>query len=234
MKKVLVTGSTRGIGNTIANLFKQNNYYVIGTGTNKVNSNPAGLDEYYAVNFENIDEIETFCETVKNLNIDILINNAGINIINKFCDINPHDFMRVQQVNVYSHFRISQSVVPHMLDKSWGRIISISSVWGKKSKSGRASYSTSKFAIDGLTTAMASEFSGKGILCNSVAPGFIDTEMTHRNLGPAGIAKILESVPIGRLAKSIEVAEFVLWLSSENNTYITGQNLSIDGGFGRA
>lgn len=234
MKKVLVTGSTRGIGNTIAKLFKQNNYYVIGTGTNKVNSNLEGLDEYYAVNFENIDEIETFCETVKNLNIDILINNAGINIINKFCDINPHDFIRVQQVNVYSHFRISQSVVPHMLDNSWGRIISISSVWGKKSKSGRASYSTSKFAIDGLTTAMASEFSGKGILCNSVAPGFIDTEMTHRNLGPAGIAKILESVPIGRLAKSIEVAEFVLWLASENNTYITGQNLSIDGGFGRA
>ena len=121
-----------------------------------------------------------------------------------------------------------------MVENNWGRIVSISSVWGKKSKRGRASYSVSKFGIDGLTTAMASEFSNKNILCNSVSPGFIDTEMTQKNLGEQGIKKILDAVPINRLASPVEVAKFVLWLSSEDNTYITGQNLSIDGGFSRA
>lgn len=234
MKKVLVTGATRGIGKAVCNLFKSKDYYVIGTGTKKLSNIPENLNEYYNVNFENKDEIENFCNNIKTFNIDILINNAGINIINDFCEIDPNTFLTIQQVNVYSHFRISQSVIPNMLKNNWGRIISISSVWGKKSKRGRASYSVSKFGIDGLTVSLASEFSSQGILCNSVSPGFIDTEMTHKNLGELGIKKMLENVPIRRLAKSEEVAQFILWLSSEENTYITGQNISIDGGFGRA
>jgi 3-oxoacyl-[acyl-carrier protein] reductase len=234
MKRVLITGSTRGIGNALSNEFKAKNFYVIGTGTKRLNKIPENLHEYYAVNFESLKAIENFCQLTKKLKIDVLINNAGINIINDFCDIDPTTFLKIQQVNVYSHFRISQSVIPNMVENNWGRIVSISSVWGKKSKRGRASYSVSKFGIDGLTTAMASEFSNKNILCNSVSPGFIDTEMTQKNLGEQGIKKILEAVPINRLANPVEVAKFVLWLSSEDNTYITGQNLSIDGGFSRA
>lgn len=234
MKRVLITGSTRGIGKSTAELYKTKNYYVIGTGTTKLSNTPEHLNEYYPVDFENMDQIENFATVAQTLDIDILINNAGINIINDFCEINPLTFLKIQQVNVYSHFRISQSVIPHMSNNNWGRIVSVSSVWGKKSKKGRASYSVSKFGIDGLTTAIASEFSSKGILCNCVSPGFIDTEMTHKNLGEKGIAKILESVPINRLAKSDEVSKFIFWLTSEENTYITGQNLSIDGGFSRA
>jgi len=234
MKRVLITGSTRGIGKSTAELYKTKNYYVIGTGTKNLRNTPKHLNEYYSVDFENMDQIENFAKIAQTLNIDILINNAGINIINDFCEINPLTFLKIQQVNVYSHFRISQSVIPHMNNNNWGRIVSVSSVWGKKSKKGRASYSVSKFGIDGLTTAIASEFSSKGILCNCVSPGFIDTEMTHKNLGEKGITKILESVPINRLAKSDEVSKFIFWLTSEENTYITGQNLSIDGGFSRA
>lgn len=234
MKKVLITGATRGIGKSLAELYKSKKFHVIGTGTQKLRKTPENLNEYYAVNFESMKEIEMFCQLVEKLKVDILINNAGINIINDFCDIDPGTFLKIQQVNVYSHFRISQSVIPNMLENNWGRIISISSVWGKKSKRGRASYSCSKFGIDGLTTAIASEFSNKNILCNSVAPGFIDTEMTHKNLGESGIKKILESVPINRLASADEISKFVFWLSSEDNTYITGQNISIDGGFSRA
>jgi NAD(P)-dependent dehydrogenase (short-subunit alcohol dehydrogenase family) len=121
-----------------------------------------------------------------------------------------------------------------MLKKGWGRVISVRSVWGKISKQGRASYSATKFAIDGMTLSMANEFASKGILCNSVSPGFIDTAMTHKNLGPTGIAKMLETVPINRLADVSEVSKFIVWLGSEENTYISGQNLAIDGGFTRA
>lgn len=234
MKKVLVTGATRGIGKAVAELFKEKGYYVIGSATKPLTERSHYLDEYRICNFENIDSIENFAKSLKSEYIDILINNAGINIINNFCDIVPKEFAKIQQVNVYAPFRIAQSVIPNMLEQGWGRIINVSSVWGKKSKQGRASYSTSKFAIDGLTLGIANEFASKGILCNSVSPGFINTEMTHKNLGPNGIANILENVPIKRLAEVKEVAKFIIWLASEENTYITGQNMSIDGGFTRA
>lgn len=234
MKKVLVTGATRGIGKAVAELYKEKGYYVIGVGSTHRGSRPSYLDEYRTCDFSDLQSLEEFCSLLELEHIDILINNAGINIINNFCEINPRDFQKVQQVNVYAPFRISQAVIPNMTSQGWGRIVSVSSVWGKKSKQGRASYSASKFAIDGLTLAMANEFASQGILCNSVAPGFIDTEMTHKNLGPIGIEKMLASVPIKRLAKVEEVAKFITWLGSDQNTYISGQNIAIDGGFTRA
>lgn len=234
MKKVLVTGATRGIGKAVAELYKEKGYYVIGVASQHLAKRPTYLDEYQQCDFTDYESIDNFCSFLELEHIDILINNAGINIIANFCDIKSEDFQKVQQVNVYAPFRISQTVIPNMLDTGWGRIVSVSSVWGKKSKQGRASYSASKFAIDGLTLAMANEFASKGVLCNSVSPGFIDTEMTHKNLGPAGIAKMLEAVPIKRLADVSEVAKFIVWLGSEENSYISGQNISIDGGFTRA
>jgi 3-oxoacyl-[acyl-carrier protein] reductase len=231
MKQVLVTGATRGIGQAVAKEFKFHGWKVIGVGTKDIDL-PNYLDQYIACDLES--NIEHLCTLIETLNIDTLINNAGINIINDFLDINSNDFNDIQKINVYAPFRLSQSVIPQMLKKKWGRIVNISSVWGKISKQGRASYSTSKFGIDGLTVAMANEFASQGILCNCVAPGFIDTEMTWKNLGPLGVEKILENVPIKRLAKVDEVAKLIFMLGSENNTYISGQNISIDGGFTRA
>lgn len=229
-KKILVTGATRGIGQAIAKKFKDNQYYVIGTGQNKIDL-PNYLDEYWVANFSDQNEVEIICHAIQETSIDVLINNAGINIINDFCSINPQDFLKVQQVNLYAPFRLSQSVLPYMLSSGWGRIVNISSVWGKTSKKGRASYSASKFGIDGMTVAMSSEFASKGILCNCVSPGFIDTDMTWNNLGKAGVEKMLENVPINRLAKVEEVAELIFMLGTEKNTYISGQNIAIDGGF---
>lgn len=232
-KRVLVTGATRGIGQAIAKKFKEQGHTVIGTGKSELEL-PEYLDGYFVADFTNLDSIEQATEQVVDLRIDILINNAGINIIDDFCDINPVDFLRVQQVNLYAPFRISQAVIPNMLKKNWGRIVNISSVWGKISKQGRASYSASKFGIDGMTVAMANEFASKGILCNCVSPGFIDTDMTWKNLGQTGVEKMLENVPIKRLAKVEEVANLVYMLGSEDNTYMSGQNIAIDGGFTRA
>lgn len=232
MKKVLVTGSSRGIGAAVAGLYKSQGYYVIGLSTKLTNNNT--VDDQIVSNFLDYSSLEMASKSISKMNIDILINNAGINIIDDFCNIKLTDFLSVQQVNVTAPFLLSQSVIPNMLSKNWGRIVSVSSVWGKKSKKGRASYSSSKFAIDGLTLAMANEFASQNILCNSVAPGFIDTDMTRKNLGQEGIAKMLQSVPAGRLATVDEIAKFIVWLGSDQNTYISGQNIAIDGGFTRA
>jgi NAD(P)-dependent dehydrogenase (short-subunit alcohol dehydrogenase family) len=232
-KRILITGATRGIGAAIAQKYKAQGHYVIGMGSQE-QTTPEYLDEYSACDLSSNDALNREQDVILYQEIDVLVNCAGINIIDNFGDIKLADFQRVQQVNVVAPFRLCQMVLPHMAQQGWGRIVNISSVWGKISRQGRASYSASKFALDGMTVALANEYAAQGILANSVAPGFIDTEMTQRNLGPAGIAAMLATVPIGRLATVDEVAEFVYWLGSEQNTYISGQNLAIDGGFTRA
>ncbi|HIF36240.1 MAG TPA: SDR family oxidoreductase, partial [Candidatus Thioglobus sp.] len=128
---------------------------------------------------------------------------------------------------------LSQVVLPNMRKKKWGRIVNISSIWGKISKAYRAPYSASKFAIDGLTVAISAEVASDNVLVNSVAPGFIDTELTRGILGIDGMKKLANQVPIQRVGTTEEVAKFVAWLAGPDNTYISGQNIAIDGGFTR-
>jgi 3-oxoacyl-[acyl-carrier protein] reductase len=120
-----------------------------------------------------------------------------------------------------------------MVRRGWGRIVNVSSIWGKISKAHRASYSASKFAIDGMTVALAAEHTADGVLANSVAPGFIDTELTRSILSESDRAALIAEVPARRLGQPDEVARLVRWLASEENTYISGQNIAIDGGFTR-
>ena len=120
-----------------------------------------------------------------------------------------------------------------MKKKRWGRIINVSSIWGKIGKEYRASYMASKFALDGMTLAISSEHAKDGILANCISPGFTNTELTQKNLGTKGIKKMISKVPIGRIAKPSEIAEIIFWLASKNNSYVTGQNIAIDGGFTR-
>ena len=233
MKTVLITGATRGIGRSVAIEFQRHNYHVIGLGS-KPRPTPDYVDEYISCDFTDNTQIDVMCVQLSSMNVDVLVNNAGINHINNFCSIPLSEFQAVQQINVIAPFRLCQAVLPQMSKRRYGRIVNISSVWGKISKTGRASYSASKFAIDGITVAAANEYAGQGVLVNSVAPGFIDTEMTRKNLGTTGIAAVLASVPINRLAAPTEIAKFVYWLGSEENTYVSGQNIAIDGGFTRA
>ena len=120
-----------------------------------------------------------------------------------------------------------------MKRKGWGRIVNVSSIWGKISMAHRASYSASKFALDGMTVALAAEHSVDGIIANGIAPGFIDTDLTQRMLGEAGIQALVQKVPANRLGRVDEIARLALWLASEENTFIAGQNIAIDGGFTR-
>jgi 3-oxoacyl-[acyl-carrier protein] reductase len=163
-----------------------------------------------------------------------VINNAGINSPSSFESIDSERFLEIQQVNVLAPMEICRAAIPHMVKQKWGRIVNISSVWSKISKEQRAPYSASKFALDGMTLALAIEYAKHNVLANCVAPGFVDTDMTRGILGDEGINKLMQVVPIGRLAQPAEIATFVVWLASESNTYITGQNIAVDGGFTRA
>ena len=229
-RKALVTGATRGIGLAVAEKLIEQGYEVLSTGTQK-NPKTAKGSDYKQVDFTSEVSIKNFLSFLGNSNFDILVNNAGINHIDKFTEIKEDDFNRILDVNLKAPFLISQEVVKKMKESNWGRIINVTSIFSKVSKESRASYSASKFALDGLTAAMSAELSSSNILINSVSPGFIETDLTKNILGRAGIKEIQKSIPIGRLGSVEEIASFIAWLVSEENTYISGQNLVIDGGF---
>jgi 3-oxoacyl-[acyl-carrier protein] reductase len=231
-RSAIVTGGTRGIGFAIAKRLVADGATVIATGRSVGGTVPEGA-RYAAVTLDDPVSLESFAARVAEFSPDILVNNAGINKVALFAEIAMTDFARIQQVNVAAVFRLCQAAVPGMRRRKWGRVVSITSIWGKISRAGRASYSTSKFAVDGMTAALAAEVASDGVLVNCVAPGIIDSDMTRQVLGAQGIAELAAQIPLGRLGRPEEVAAFVAWLVSPENSYISGQNLTIDGGFTR-
>ena len=228
----VVTGATRGIGFAIAEKLLRDGLRVIVTGTSKNSVYPKGAD-FKQVDFLEENSVLSFIDFLKNEPVDVLVNNAGINKIDKFTDININDFDKILSVNLRTPFLLCQAVIPYMKTQKWGRIINITSIFGNITKEYRASYSSSKFGLDGMTVALAAEVAQYGILANSIGPGFIDTELTRNVLGNDGISKLKGHIPIKRLGQANEVANFLSWLVSNENTYISGQNLMIDGGFSR-
>jgi NAD(P)-dependent dehydrogenase (short-subunit alcohol dehydrogenase family) len=230
--RAVVTGATRGIGYAIAERLLKDGLEVIITGTKKNGKHPAG-SSYYQVDFLDEDSTNKFINFLKKQQINILVNNAGINKISEFSSIDIEDFDRILRINLRAPFQICQAVIPYMEKIKWGRIVNLTSVFGNISKEYRAAYSSSKFGLDGMTVALAAEVSEKGILANSVGPGVIDTDMTREVLGDSGINKLKGQIPMKRLGQVSEIASLVSWLVSNENTYMTGQNLMIDGGFTR-
>lgn len=207
---------------------------MIGTRTTACGAPDEACHEYLVADFADLDQAHACANRVRQIGPDVLINNAGINKIAPFTEIEPVDFVRIQQINVTAPFLLCQAALPAMRARGWGRIVNLSSIWGKVGKEYRASYSASKFALDGLTLALAIEHAAEGILANCVAPGFTDTELTRQVLGDAGIVTLTKTVPARRMGSVEEIAALVLWLGGPDNTYVTGQNIAIDGGFTRA
>jgi len=230
--RAVVTGATRGIGYAIAERLLKDGLEVIATGTRKNAKHPAG-SSYYQVDFFDDNSVNKFIQYLKKQRINILVNNAGINKIGKFSSIDVKDFDLILRVNLRVPFQICQAVIPYMEKEKWGRIVNLTSIFGNITKEYRASYSSSKFGLDGMTAALAAEVSERGILANSVGPGFIDTDMTRDVLDKSDISKLKGRIPMKRLGQVNEIAALVSWLVSDENTYITGQNLMIDGGFTR-
>ncbi len=231
-KTALVTGGTRGIGRAIAERLLRDGADVVITGTRRDGRGPEGT-RYEAADFADEQATQELASRVAELGIDILVNNSGINKISPFAEIERADFARIQRVNVTAPFMLCQAVVPTMRARGWGRIVTVSSIFGIVSREQRAAYSTSKFGVDGMTAALAAEVARDGILANCVAPGFIDTDLTRQVLGEEGMAELSAHVPARRPGKPEEVAALVAWLVGPENTYVSGQNLVIDGGFTR-
>lgn len=216
MKRVLLTGASRGIGKAIYNELK-NDYEVI-TPTKE------------ELNLENIESINNF---IKNCSIgfDILINNAGINIIKEIDSILDEDIEKINTTNLVAPLKLIQFVSKEMKENRNGKIINISSIWGIRSKEKRTLYSGSKFGLVGITKALARELGEYNILVNAVCPGFTGTDLTMQSLSKEELEDLQNQIPLKRLAKPNEIAKTIKFLISDENSYITGQTIIIDGGF---
>ena len=230
--RAVVTGATRGIGYAIAERLVSDGLNVIGTGTGEEGKYPTGAS-YKQVDCLDDSSVRDFVEFLKKEEIDVLVNNAGIDKIDKFAEIDIGDFDKILKVNLRAPFLFCQAVIPYMKGNEWGRIANITSIFGAITKEFRASYSASKFGLDGMTAALSAEVAGYGVLANSVGPGFIDTDLTRSVLGQQGMKDLADKIPAKRVGNADEIASLVSWLVSEENTYLSGQNLIIDGGFSR-
>ena len=206
--RILITGGSRGIGSDICEIFKKYGHEVI------------------APTREELDLSQPFSFIPDK--IDILINNAGINIIDSIFE--GENYEKMMTVNYFSPLRLFKLCLPYMKKQNYGRVVNIGSVWVDYAKSGRSSYSASKNALHSLTKAITAEYGTYNILANTVSPGFFITDMTFQNNTEEDLKDLRSKIPIGRLGYTNEVADLVYYLSV-SNSYISGQNIVIDGGY---
>lgn len=240
-KVALVTGATRGIGKAIADTLWASGAEVYLTGTKQeeieslnaeVKSQGIERKHYLCVDLSSEFSLKRFLMELDEIpQIDICVNNAGINIVREFTEVPFEEFMKVQQINVFGPRRILNVVVPKMKAKKYGRIVNIASIWSVINRPGRSSYGISKNAIHGLTKALSIELAADNIMVNSVSPGFTMTELTVRTNTPEQLVELGNKVAARRLADPQEQANVVAFLCSEQNSYMTGQNLIVDGGY---
>lgn len=215
--KVLVTGASRGIGKAVASVYRSKGY--------SVDTPPREV-----LDLSDADSVAAFINTHDKDGYDIIVNNAGCNLINPIDNIIESDINQMMQVNLLSPIILLKGFVPYMKRNCFGRIVNIGSIWGSIAKPGRSVYSATKHGIHGITSTLAVELASYNILVNTVAPGQTLTELTLRNNSPEEIREMEKEIPVGRLAQPEEVARLVFFLGNEENTYITGQQVIIDGG----
>ena len=234
-KIVLVTGASRGIGREIAKELAQKGYRVI-ANYNKSREEAEKLQqeneniEIYKADVSKREEVTKMVQDVikKYGKIDILINNAGISQEKLFTDVTDEDWNTMINNNLYSVFCVTQEVLPNMINRKQGCIINISSIWGMVGASCETIYSVAKAGIDGMTKSLAKELGLSNIRVNSIAPGYIDTDM-NKNLTEQEVKEIEQEIPLGKIGKTIDIAKCVNWLIEDE--YTTGQVISINGGW---
>ncbi|TDK95911.1 SDR family oxidoreductase [Mycobacterium paragordonae] len=213
----LVTGAARGIGCSVADTLQSKGIRVLRPGREELDlAVPESVTAYLA----DLDEA-----------VDILVLNAGINYPQPLPELSPENWSSTQQVNVSSNILLLQELLPRMAAAAYGRVVAISSVYAHRARSGRVAYSASKAAIEEVVRSVAVEYGPFGVLANCVAPGFVLTDLTRQNNDEKQLQSLAERIPVGRLAEPEEIALFICWLASAENSYITGQSIAIDGGF---
>ncbi len=235
----IVTGSAQGIGLAIAELFLKEGAKVVLVDVDgqKVS---AAAQEFSSKGFESLGlacDVTKFdsCEevvkqtTAKFGKIDILINNAGVTRDNLLMRMSDADWDLVLNINLKGPFNFTKAVIRPMLKAHYGRIVNIASVVGEEGNAGQANYAASKGGLIAFTKSCAKEFASRNILCNAVAPGFVKTRMTDM-VPEAERQKFLSGVFLGRIGEPVEIAKAVLFLASEDSSYITGHVLNVNGG----
>ena len=238
---VLVTGATRGIGKQIADDFGRLGAELIVTGMKERNisdirkslyTNREIKITYHRVDFTDARSTETFIDELSGYDrIDVCINNAGINIINYIDETLTQDWDAITAVNLKAPFMIIREVSKIMKKNGYGRIVNIGSIFGVISKEKRSIYSVTKFGIRGLTVATSNELAKYNTLVNTVSPGFVLTDLTKNILSESEMADVAAQIPLQRFASPDEISCVVVFLASSLNTYITGQNVIVDGGY---
>jgi 3-oxoacyl-[acyl-carrier protein] reductase len=239
LKVVLVTGASRGIGRAIAEALAGAGFAVIGTATSS-----AGAEQITARFVEknfvgqgmvlNVNDAASISLILKEVEENfgaptVLVNNAGITKDNILLRMKEDEWSDVVNTNLNSVFRLSKACVRAMTKAKWGRIVNISSVVGSMGNSGQSNYSATKAGVEGFSRALAKELGSRNITVNTVAPGFIDTDMT-KNLPEASKDAMLSQIPLARLGEPSEIADVVSFLVSDSAGYITGETIHVNGG----
>ena len=235
-KTVLITGASRGIGKSAAELFYKNGYNVV-INYNKSEKEALELASSLAGSLalkgdvsKEADVKAMFEKAVAHFGkIDVVINNAGVSFSKLITDTTLSDWENLFSINVTGTFLVSKCAAEHMIKNHSGKIINISSIWGIAGASCEACYSASKGAVITFTKALAKELGPSGITVNAVAPGFIDTDM-NKNISPEDREAFREETPLGKIGTPEDVANLLLFLASDNADFITGQVIGCDGG----
>ena len=232
----LITGASRGIGQAIAERLADDGFFVIGTATSDTGAE--SISAYLGENGTgmklDVSDPESVSNVIKTINDDfgtpfILVNNAGITRDNLLMRMKDDEWDDIINTNLSSVFRMSKAVLRGMMKLKMGRIINISSVVGSTGNAGQANYAAAKAGMIGCTKSMAKEVGSRNITVNTVAPGFIDTDMT-RELNDDVKNALLSSIPLSRLGEAKEIAHAVAFLASAGASYITGETLHVNGG----
>ena len=231
-KNIFVSGASRGIGRDIAVSFAKNGFNVVGTSRNDFifNENLKNLTPI-KLDITNRKDVQDCFEKLKQIDLlpNILINNAGITSDQLFIRMKDEDWDSVIETNLTGTFNLSKIFIKNMIKNKSGRIINISSISGLMGNPGQVNYASSKAALSGFTKSLAKEVGSRNITVNSVAPGYIETDMTAFMEDDAK-SSIIKNIPLGRIGDVSDVTELVMFLASEDASYITGQTISVDGG----
>ena len=231
-ENIFVSGASRGIGKDIAINFAKKGCNVVGTSRNNFNFSE-DLENLIPIKLDitNRNDINDCFDKLKSMDLlpDILINNAGITSDQLFIRMKDEEWDNVIETNLTGTFNLSKVFIKNMLKKKFGRIINISSISGLMGNPGQVNYSSSKAALTGFTKSLAKEVGSRNITVNSVAPGYIETDMTSF-LENQTRMNIIKNIPLGRIGNVNDVSDLVMFLASEEASYITGQTISVDGG----
>ena len=209
---------------------------VTGTKTDEIESlkknNVSDRMHYFQVDFSSESSITDFLQYINKLEaIDILVNNAGVNRINLNTETSDEDYDFLTSINLKAPYMICREVSKVMKRNNYGRIVNITSIWSTITRPGRSLYALTKTGIVGLTKTLSVELAEYNIMVNAVGPGFTMTELTATTNTVEEIEKISSIIPVKRMAQPVEIANLVSFLCSDLNSYLTGQNIIIDGGY---